>query len=238
MLKILLSILDRKNKKNIISFIKKKLKQEPIIVIDVGAHEGETIKIFFENFTVEKILSYEASQYNFKKLKNFIDKNTKFKDLVEINNIGIGRKETTINFNQILESSSSTFCDINFNSSYFKRKKKILNFFFKGNYINKSEPVLIKPLNDELKKHKLKKIDIIKIDTEGFEMNVLEGLGEKIRDIKLIYFEHHFDNMIIKNYTYSTIHSYLKKFNFEKVFKIKMPLRKTFEYIYQNKNFY
>ena len=238
MLKILFSIIDRKNKKKIISFLKKKLRSDSIIVIDVGAHEGETIKLFSKNFIIEKILSYEASQYNFKKLKNFLDKNNELKDMVKVINIGIGKKESTINFNQISESSSSTFCDINYNSNYFKRKKKILNFFFRGKYINKSEPVLIKPLKDELKKYQLKKIDILKIDTEGFEMNVLEGLGERIKDIKLIYFEHHFDNMIIKNYTYSTIHSYLKKFNFEKVCKIKMPLRKTFEYIYQNKNFY
>ena len=119
-----------------------------------------------------------------------------------------------------------------------KEKKKILDFFLKGDFINKSELISIRSLKNELEKYQLKKIDILKIDTEGFELNVLEGLGDKIKDVKLIYFEHHFDNMIMKNYTYTMIHSYLSKFNFKKVFKIKMPLRKTFEYIYQNKNFH
>ena len=100
MLKILFSIIDRKNKKKIISFLKKKLRSDSIIVIDVGAHEGETIKLFSKNFVIEKILSYEASQYNFKKLKNFLDKNNELKDVVKIINIGIGKKESTINFNQ------------------------------------------------------------------------------------------------------------------------------------------
>ena len=79
-------------------------------------------------------------------------------------------------------------------------------------------------------------MDILKIDTEGFEYNVLLGLDEKLSIIKYIYFEHHFDHMIVKNYTLSDIDKYLKKFNFKKVFKAKMPFRKTFEYIYEKKN--
>ena len=238
LLKILFSVIDNQNKKKIIFFIKKKLKSDPIVIIDVGAHEGETIQLFFKNFLIKKIISYEASKDNFEKLKNYLNKNHKLKDIVEINNIGIGKKSSTIKFNQMSESSSSTFCDINFESRYFKRKKKILDFFLKGDFINKSELISIRSLKNELEKYQLKKIDILKIDTEGFELNVLEGLGDKIKDVKLIYFEHHFDNMIMKNYTYTMIHSYLSKFNFTKVFKIKMPLRKTFEYIYQNKNFH
>ena len=42
--------------------------------------------------------------------------------------------------------------------------------------------------------------------------------------------------MIEKNYKFSDIHSYLVKHNFNKVFKIKMMFRKTFEYIYCNNN--
>ena len=144
LLKILFSVIDNQNKKKIIFFIKKKLKSDPIVIIDVGAHEGETIQLFFKNFLIKKIISYEASKDNFKKLKNYINKNHKLKDIVEINNIGIGKESSTIKFNQMSESSSSTFCDINFESRYFKRKKKILDFFLKGNYINKSE--VLKPL--------------------------------------------------------------------------------------------
>ena len=69
------------------------------------------------------------------------------------------------------------------------------------------------------------------------DFNVIKGLGEHIKNVKYIYFEHHFHNMLIKDYTLNNIHSYLEKNNFKKVFKIKMYFRKTFEYIYLNKFF-
>ena len=82
---------------------------------------------------------------------------------------------------------------------------------------------------------KIKTIDLLKIDTEGYEFKVLKGLGKYIANIRFIHFEHHFDDMIIKNYNLTEIHNYLKKNNFKKVFKVKMKFRKSFEYIYENK---
>ena len=84
-----------------------------------------------------------------------------------------------------------------------------------------------------LKKKNLTSIDILKIDTEGYELEVLKGLEKNIQLISFIYFEHHYDNMIKKNYKFSQIHSYLSENGFHRVFKIKMPLRKSFDYIYK-----
>jgi len=43
--------------------------------------------------------------------------------------------------------------------------------------------------------------------------------------------------MLVKSYTLNDVHSFMEQNNFEKVFKIKMYFRKTFEYIYFNKFF-
>ena len=48
-------------------------------------------------------------------------------------------------------------------------------------------------------------------------------------------FEHHYHNMLIKKYKFSDIHELLIKNNFKQIFKNKMPFRKTFEYIYEEK---
>ena len=82
----------------------------------------------------------------------------------------------------------------------------------------------------------IKFIDILKIDTEGYELNIIKGAEDQIKNINYIYFEHHFDDMLKKGYTLSEIHNYLVKNGFEKKLKLKMFFRKSFEYIYKNKN--
>ena len=107
-------------------------------------------------------------------------------------------------------------------------------FNYKNNF--KVQTIKIKPilLSDFLKKKKVDVIDILKIDTEGNEFRVIKGLGDEIKKIRYIYFEHHFDDMIKKGYTLSEMNNYLVKYNFKKKYKIKMYFRKTFEYIYIN----
>ena len=57
-----------------------------------------------------------------------------------------------------------------------------------------------------MKSEKINKVDILKIDTEGYELKVLKGIIKKdFKKIKFIYFEHHYDLMIKKLYKYSEI---------------------------------
>ena len=42
--------------------------------------------------------------------------------------------------------------------------------------------------------------------------------------VKLIYFEHHYDDMIIKDYKFGDIHQLLKSYGFKKLKKVKCYL--------------
>ena len=97
--------------------------------------------------------------------------------------------------------------------------------------------VNVDTLKNFLDENLLNKIKILKIDTEGYDFNVIKGLKDRIKDVEYIYFEHHFHNMLDKNYNLSDVHDYLIKNGFKKVFKIKMRFRKTFEYIYNNSKY-
>ena len=88
-----------------------------------------------------------------------------------------------------------------------------------------------------MQKKKILKIDFLKIDTEGYEFEILLGAKKNMKNINLVLFEHHYDDMIKKNYKFSDVHNLLNKNNFEQIYKIKMPFRKTFEYIYKNKTY-
>ena len=91
-------------------------------------------------------------------------------------------------------------------------------------------------LDEYLNNNSIEYINFMKVDTEGYELDVLKGLGTKIHNVQYIMFEHHYDDMLIKNYKFSDINELLVKNNFIKIFKAKMPFRKTFEYIYENRN--
>ena len=58
---ILISIVDYPNKIKIISFLKSKYENKPLKVIDIGAHKGETINLFFNNFEINKIYAFEPN---------------------------------------------------------------------------------------------------------------------------------------------------------------------------------
>ncbi len=226
----ILNFFDYFQQKKIINLINSKF-SEPIIVFDVGAHHGETIQLFLKKLNLKKIYSFEASPENFRVLKKMVKK--KNSDKIEIHNFGIGDKVSKSYINQTIESSSSTLNTFNSESKYLEKKLKILNIKDKNKFSHKI-PINMIPLDDFIEKNKIKYIDLLKIDTEGYEFNVLKGITKYICNIKLIYFEHHYDDMIIKNYKFNDIHSLLCKKGFVKIKKSKMLFRKSFEYVYEN----
>jgi FkbM family methyltransferase len=235
LLNLFLNILDFRHKKKIINFLKIKIKNKKIIVLDVGAHLGESFFLFSKNFRINKIFCYELSKDNFNELKNKIKKkqyNFKYK----LKNIGLGSSKKLVKFNYTSETSSTTICSINQKSNYFKYKNNFIKFFFNSNYISKIDKGIIDTLKNQLYCENINHVDLLKIDTEGYEFEVIKGLGSQIRNVNYILFEHHYDNMINKNYKFNDISKYLKENNFKQIFKVKMPMRRTFEYIYSNKN--
>ena len=233
----ILKLFDYFHQKKIFNFLKKKKLKNINIFLDVGAHEGESIEIFVKNFTINKIYSFEPSPINFLKLKNKVNLFSKnFKDLeIYIENVGLGREKKKIYLKQLNESSSSTINQINKNSKYFKKKRFFLNKLHAKNFYKNIDIQIIR-LDEYLNNNSIEYINFMKVDTEGYELDVLKGLGTKIHNVQYIMFEHHYHDMLIKTYKFSDINELLVKNNFIKIFKAKMPFRKTFEYIYENRN--
>ena len=231
----ILKIFDYYHNKKIFFFLQKKITHINTL-LDIGAHKGESVNFFINNFSVNSIYSFEPSLNNYNKLKkNILKYSKKFKKInFKIYNYGFGEKKTDLILNQTAESSSSTFNKININSKYYNKKI----FYLKNNKGSFSAETLSKldTLDNFFTENKISSVDLIKIDTEGYEYFVLKGLVENFYKVKFIIFEHHYDNMLIKNYTFLNINELLKKNNFIKIYKLKMPFRKTFEYIYANQS--
>lgn len=227
--KIILYFFDRVSQKKLLTLLKKKFNKNIGYVIDVGAHNGETINFLRKNFKFKIIFAFEPNFDSYQILKNRFS--VAEKNIILINK-GVGQKNEKKILTNLGDSASSSYCSVNKKSRYFKKK----NFFLTLNKLEKHKTQIL-TLSSFLKKNKIKKIDYLKTDTEGYELNVIKGLKEHIKNIKVIQFEHHYNDMLKKDYTFYDIHSYLLRKGFQKIFKIKMPFRKSFEYVYENIKF-
>ena len=196
---LFLSFFDYFYQKKIIKFLKKNSLSEINLIFDVGAHKGESINLFLKNMKVKNIVSFEASPLNFKFLEN--NKKTlekKFPNTkIIIENLALSSDGRVVTFNQFNESSSSTINNINQESRYFKRKFNLLNLRNKKK-IYESFKLKTETLDNYMYQNNFNRISFLKIDTEGYEYEILIGLKKRIKSIDTIMFEHHYDNMIIK----------------------------------------
>ena len=227
---LILNFFDYFHKKKIVNFLKYKKIISLNALFDVGAHRGESVKFFTKFIMIKKIYCFEPSPDNFRILKKNVNRYLKKKHTkVIFENIALGKQNSEKKLIQYNETSSSSLKEINYLSKYYKKKN-----FFLNTSNNKILNINQRKLKDYIIEKKIYNFDLIKIDTEGNEYEVLLGLEEYLSRFKVIIFEHHYDDMILKGYTFTNINNLLKKYNFSKAFKSKMPFRKTFEYIYIN----
>lgn len=94
---------------------------------------------------------------------NALKEKVKNRKNIFLNNYGLGSKEEYLRYN----ASSQTFMDVSVG------------------------PLLpIKTLNWYAKENNIQQVDFLKIDTEGFDLNVLEGSSEVIKHCRYIQYEH------------------------------------------------
>ena len=104
-------------------------------------------------------------------------------------------------------TSTATLSSFNKVSLYLKFKNFILN-----NQNQRSVIVKQKTFDQIFKKINIKK-SFLKIDVEGYELNVLKGSKKKIKEVKYILIEDQYFNQY-KN-DFNKVKKFLKKNNFE-----------------------
>jgi len=188
--------------------LKKLIKKSPLI-LDVGANEGQTIVEMIKTFKKCNIHSFEANSNLLPKL-NYIKKKFKKNSKIKINSVAIGDKEKKTTFYLHQDPSQSSLLKINFNSKLFIKMKKYKTnkkFIYKNNIKKK---VYQTTLDNYCRKNKLKKIDILKSDTQGCDLNVLRGAKKILPNVSLIVVEINFIDY------YEKINSF---YEFEKILR-------------------
>ena len=226
---IFLKFLDDLIQKKNIEIITKNSNKKWDTYIDIGSHDGEMINLLNKNFKIKKIFGFEPNPESFNNLQKLRIKNLK------LYNLALSEKNG-FDYLQIGHiSSMSTINRLNEKSFYTKIKKLIIAiFYFKTEVYKKKIKIKKNTLSTILEKHKIKKIDLLKIDTEGHEFNILKGIKRYYKKTKIILFEFHYDNSLIKGYDFNDVDKFLNKKSFILISKNKMIFRKGYELIYKN----
>lgn len=202
-----------KEEKNFLSYddiYKKIYKNKKIIIFDVGANKGQSIERFLKIFPNAEIHCFEPIRENYL----FLKKNYNHKNII-INNYALGDKNENKNFFINAKSSTSSFNKVSKKSKWIRLRSKE-NKTTVNSFTISTKKIRIKSLDYYCKKNKIENINILKIDTQGYEDKILSGSKKSLElgKIAIIEFEMIFDNVYNKYLTFTEVEKNLIKNNY------------------------
>ncbi len=142
--------------------------------LDIGAAHGEMTLAFIEKFPdFNYTMCFEPNPNQFKTLSKRL---AKLKN-IETVNIGLGSENKEIEMD-----ICTTYGDA---SSFLGKTKIVENMGFLSSKVN----VKVEKLDNYLLNYKFDKIHLIKMDVEGYELEVLKGAVNTLKNIENIYIE-------------------------------------------------
>ena len=162
---------------------------------------------------------------------------------IHLNFFALGEKKKIKTFYKNSKNALSSFFKVNTNSKLFinmKKQRKNKNFI---SGINLPTKIQQDTLSNYFKINKIKNVDILKIDTQGYDENVLKGLKSKdLNKIKVINLEMNFYDFYEKSNSFLNVEKIIgNHFNFWDIsFLYKNPKFNSIDYmdvIYINKSF-
>ena len=175
-------------------------------IIDIGAHKGEFLENMLKIEKIKSFYAFEPQKNIFNELKEKFSKNEKITLFNFAMDKEIANKKLKIN----KLSMTSSLAEINEKSFYLKIKNFLTSS--KSNFEDEYE-IQTNTVDKIFKNISLQK-SLLKIDVEGFEMNVIEGSITKLKEIPFVLLENQFGNHY-KNNNFKNIIELLSKQNFE-----------------------
>ena len=189
------------------------------IIFDVGANNGSSLKIFKDYWPESEVHCFEPQQECWDDLQNCADRYNKGN--VYINKFAVGneRIKSAKFYSHDLNTGISGFNKINLNSNDSIELNKIKNNDdLINNYkdtLNHEREVDIVPVTEYLKDFSDIKIDLLKIDTQGFEPEVLDGFRNDLSKVHVIITELMFYDYYERKLSFTDIEKYMIPHNFK-----------------------
>jgi len=174
---------------------------EKQIIIDVGAALGVTAQKFSKAFPTSDVYAFEPMPSTFQSLDKNVSANKK---IIPVNK-GLGKEEGEFTIHLSKRITSSSFLEM---------KKNISNEFFSDNIKEVgAETVKVSTLDKEIPADK--SISILKMDVQGYELEVLKGGTETLKRTALILVEMQNHDLYSNAPMYYDIDLFLREHGFE-----------------------
>ncbi len=160
----------------------------PKIIFDVGAYKGEWTKMCLKIYPQSKFFLFEPQNHLKKELNSLQNKNIIYENILIADQ----------------DNREVNFYEFNTSSSVLKFGKNI-----------PSVKKTTKSLDTYIKENKIKAIDILKIDVQGYELNVLMGAISSLKIIEVLIIEVSFLEIYEKSPLAIRIIEFLDKNNFQ-----------------------
>jgi FkbM family methyltransferase len=142
---------------------------QPEIIIDIGANVGATAVFFQSNFPAAEIFCYEPSAINYR----YLSLNTRNFKNIRTFPYGLFNKSTEMVMYQGFHQSAENSVILSIETT------------------KETEKIRLESFSQELSRQNIEKISILKLDTEGCEIPILEDLTGKLNIIDIMYIEYH-----------------------------------------------
>jgi FkbM family methyltransferase len=174
-----------------------------ITMVDIGCRYG--ILPIFKKF-IDKVDFYlfDTDKIEINRLKN---KYKKFKNIRLFSEF-LGKEDKKIKINISAHKGFISLYKMNKSSFWFSKIRKNQDKIIGHKIVNQKNTLEL------FKSKKINEIDILKIDTEGHDLEILNSLDQKFKDIKCIMVEGLLDSQYIKAPSFGTIYDFLIKKNF------------------------
>ena len=188
--------------------------KDNFIFFDVGANSGQSISRFLKyNYNIY-IHSFEPTLELYNIVKKKYSEQIKNKKIF-INNFGLGDAKKELDFFSYKYNQINSFLPIEKNSKF--EISRMIASKNKGSDFQKITKAKIDTLDEYCKNNKIDKIDLLKIDTQGFEPEVLKGSHNMLSEqkIKILEVELILGFAYKKNLDFFNIEKYLSPYGYK-----------------------
>lgn len=181
--------------------LRRVIRNDAPVIIDVGANEGQTIAMMQRTFKNPRILAFEPSPRTFPTLKQ-----QNFGPAVTLFHMALGSYTGSLLFHEYERSDLSSALEIaHVPGSPFDKIRELA-----------SVEVSVTTLDELAATQKITTIDLLKIDTQGFDLEVLKGADKSLSAgvVNHVLVELNFSCLYKDQASARDIHSFLEERGF------------------------